>query len=162
MSVPLRRACQLAALAGALGLAAGVALGRTTYPPVEVLLQTSTSVIGQPLAYPAGTPQVTAAIVTLAPGQATGWHHHAVPLLGYILEGELTVDYGPDGTRTYRPGDVFMEAFRTDHDGRSSSAGPVRLLAVYMVSSNDRASMSVDIASTLRLALLSKQKSQSP
>ena len=75
---------------------------------------------------------MTAAIVTLAPGRATGWHHHAVPLLGYILEGALTVNYGPDGTRTYAAGDVFMEAFRTDHDGRSSAQAPMRLLAVYM------------------------------
>jgi quercetin dioxygenase-like cupin family protein len=132
MPVSLRHACQLAALAAALGLAAGVALGRTTYPPLQVLLKTSTSVIGQPLAYPPGTPEITAAIVTLAPGQATGWHEHPVPLLGYILEGELTVDYGPDGTRTYHPGEAFAEAFRTDHDGRNPGAAAVRLLAVYM------------------------------
>jgi quercetin dioxygenase-like cupin family protein len=130
--MPVTRACQLAALAAALGLAAGVALGRTAYPPLDVLLETSTSALGQPLAYPPGTPRVTAAIVTIAPGQSTGWHRHDVPLMGYVLEGELTVDYGPDGSRTWRAGEAFMEAFRTEHDGRNAGPDPVRLLAVYM------------------------------
>jgi len=37
--------------------------------------------------------------ITLLPGQQTGWHTHPVPLFGYILEGELTVDYGTKGQR---------------------------------------------------------------
>ena len=65
-----------AALAGALGLAAGVELGRTGYPPLEVLLQGSETVLGQEIAYPAGKPVVTAAIVTVATGGETGWHAH--------------------------------------------------------------------------------------
>ena len=109
-----------------------MALGRTSYPPLEVLLKATRSVLGQPLAYPKGTPEITAAIVTLEPGRETGWHRHDVPLLGYILEGALTVDYGPAGSRTYDAGDAFVEAFGTDHDGRNDGAVPVRLLAVYM------------------------------
>jgi quercetin dioxygenase-like cupin family protein len=42
--------------------------------------------------------------ITLQPGQQTGWHTHPVPLLGYILEGELTVNYGPQGERVAAPG----------------------------------------------------------
>lgn len=120
------------ALAAVVGLAAGVALGRTSYPPLDVLLKTGTSVLGQPLEYPKGTPEVTAAIVTLEPGKDTGWHRHDVPLLGYILDGTLTVDYGPAGSRSYAPGDAFVEAFGTGHDGRNDGTVPVRLLAVYM------------------------------
>ena len=132
MAWRLARSLSALALAATLGLAAGVALGRTSYPPLDVLLKTSASVLGQPLAWPAGTPEITAAIVTLEPGKATGWHHHDVPLLGYILEGALTVDYGPAGSRTYAAGDAFVEAFRTDHDGRNDGSVPMRLLAVYM------------------------------
>ena len=91
-----------AGLAGAVGLGCGVALGRTGYPPLEVLLQGSETVLGQEVAYPAGEPVVTAAIVTMAPGQETGWHAHAAPLFAWMLAGELTVDYGPDGARVYR------------------------------------------------------------
>jgi quercetin dioxygenase-like cupin family protein len=132
MARRLARSLTALALAASLGLAAGVALGRATYPPLDVLVKTNTSILGQPLAYPAGTPEITAAIVTLEPGQATGWHHHDVPLLGYILEGALTVDYGPDGARTYAAGDAFVEAFGTDHDGQNEGSVPMRLLAVYM------------------------------
>lgn len=122
----------VAALAGAVGLAGGVALGRTSYPPLEVLLQRGASVLDQPLAYPTGAPAVTAAIVTLQPGQATGPHHHEVPLLGYVLEGAITVDYGDAGSRTFGPGEAFIEAFRTVHEGRNAGDVPMRLLAVYM------------------------------
>ena len=110
----VRRAHALLAvgLAGAVGLGCGVALGRTGYPPLEVLLQGSETVLGQEVAYPAGEPVVTAAIVTMAPGQETGWHAHEAPLFAWMLAGELTVDYGPDGARVYRAGDALLEAAR--------------------------------------------------
>lgn len=120
-----------AGLAGAVGLGCGLALGRTTYPPLEVLLQGSETVLGQEIAYPAGRPVVTAAIITMSPGQETGWHVHDAPLFAWMLDGELTVDYGPDGSRTYRAGDALLEAFRTRHNGRNTGAGETRLLAVF-------------------------------
>lgn len=107
------------------------AFGKDAYPPLDVLLSTSTSVIGQPLEYPDGTPKITSAIVTMMPGQATGWHHHDVPLFAYILEGELTVDYGPDGKKTYKTGDSFIEAFKTEHNGVNTGTTPARILAVF-------------------------------
>lgn len=119
-------------LAGAIGLGGGFALGRTSYPPLDVILSTSSTVIGQPFAYPSGTPKVTAAIVTMVPGQETGWHKHDVPLFAWMLEGELTVDYGLDGKKIYRKGDSLIEAFRTEHNGRNSGLDDVRLLAVFM------------------------------
>ena len=122
----------VAGLAGAAGLAAGVALGRTGYPPLEVLLQGSQTVLGQEIAYPAGKPVVTAAIITMVPGQETGWHAHEAPLFAWILEGELKVDYGPEGMRTWHAGDALLEAFRTPHNGRNSGGGQTRLLAVFM------------------------------
>jgi len=75
---------------------------------------------------------VTAAIVTLAPGARTIAHQHAVPLFAYVLEGEITVDYGEQGKRTYRQGDAFMEAMAVTHFGVNNGSGPMRLLAVYM------------------------------
>lgn len=115
---------------------------KDTYPPLDVLLSTSTSVIGQPLVYPAGTPQITSAIVTMVPGQQTGWHHHDVPLFAYILEGELTVDYGPDGTKTYEAGDSFVEAFRTEHNGVNSGSTITRILAVFAGSDTEKNTVS--------------------
>ncbi|HSM19583.1 MAG TPA: cupin domain-containing protein, partial [Hyphomicrobiales bacterium] len=101
------------------------------YPAVP-LLATGTNIVGETIRYPQGAARVTAAIVTLAPGGRTIVHKHGVPLFAYILSGELTVDYGKDGTRTYRPGEAFMEAMDVAHFGVNKGAAPVRILAFYM------------------------------
>lgn len=115
-------------------LAAGLAFpvgAKDTYPPLDVLLSSTETVIGQPFAYPDGQAKITAAIVTMAPGQSTGWHRHEAPLFGYVLEGELTVDYGDDGTRTFKSGDSLIEAYETLHNGTNTGTGPMRILAVF-------------------------------
>ena len=68
----------------------------------------------------------------MQPGEETGWHRHDVPMFGYILEGEVTVDYGAKGTRIYKKGDALMEAIDWEHNGRNSGSGPARILAVFM------------------------------
>lgn len=128
------------AIAFAIALAAAlprepVALPHTaeSHPLVTVLQSTGKTILGQPFAYPKATPaKVTAVIVSMKPGEETGWHKHDVPLFGYILEGELTVDYGKDGTRTYKTGDSLIEAFKTPHNGRNTGNGDMRVLAVFM------------------------------
>jgi quercetin dioxygenase-like cupin family protein len=114
----------------ALILAAPVA-AKDTYPPLEVLLSSSETIIGQTIDYPEGPAKITAAIVTMLPGASTGAHVHNAPLFAYMLEGELTVDYGPDGKRTYREGDSLLEAFRTPHDGTNTGTGIARVLVVF-------------------------------
>jgi quercetin dioxygenase-like cupin family protein len=99
---------------------------------VRTLLSTATTVTGETIKYPSGAPaQLTALEITLAPGQQTGWHTHPVPLFGYILDGELTVDYGPKGQRVYRKGDGFAEATNEAHNGRNLTDKPVTILAVF-------------------------------
>ncbi len=101
--------------------------------PMVPLLSTGTTVLGEPLHYPASGPaHVTAAIVTLAPGAKTILHRHGVPLFAYILEGELSVDYGERGKRIYRQGEALMEAMDVAHYGLDTGGQPVRILAVYM------------------------------
>ena len=101
--------------------------------PAMPLLSTGTTIMGEALRYPTtGPAHVTASIVVLAPGAKTIMHKHGVPLFAYILEGELTVDYGPRGTRTYPKGMAFMEAMDVPHFGVNRGTQTVRLLAVYM------------------------------
>jgi hypothetical protein len=45
--------------------------------------------------------------------------------------GELVVDYGSAGKRTYRRGDSLVEALAWPHRGRNAGRGPVRILVVY-------------------------------
>lgn len=113
------------------GLIGGYAIAKSTYPPLDVLLSSKKTIIGQDFQYPAGTPKVTAAIVTMQPGDSTGWHHHDAPLLAWVLDGSLTVDYGADGTKTYNKGDAFLEAFRSEHNGTNTSNEETRILAVF-------------------------------
>jgi quercetin dioxygenase-like cupin family protein len=96
------------------------------------LLQTGTDIIDQPIAYPPGTPKVTAATVVIPPGGETGWHTHEVPLFVYVLDGVVTVDYGDKGIKVYKAGESFMEAMNWPHNGMNKQDAPVRILAVYM------------------------------
>jgi quercetin dioxygenase-like cupin family protein len=122
-------ACLLAALSAPASLAGAQDNG---YPAVP-LLSTGTTIVGETLHYPTGGPaHVTAAIVTLAPGAKTILHKHGVPLFAYILDGEITVDYGDRGKQTYRKGDAFMEAMDVAHFGIDTGREPVRILSVYI------------------------------
>jgi quercetin dioxygenase-like cupin family protein len=100
--------------------------------PAETLLSTSTTVLGEPLHYPKGAAHVTSVIVTLAPGERTILHKHGVPMFFYILDGEITVDYGKHGKRTYRKGQSQVEAMGVAHFGENTGKEPIRLIAVYM------------------------------
>lgn len=121
-----------------LGMATGAAVSqwasaRALGPVVDLLVASGTTVTGEPIAYPTAAPaNVTAAIVSFAPGQETGWHIHGLPGFAYILEGEVTVDYGAKGIRTLKAGEALLEAVSTPHNGRNTGAGPLRILAVFM------------------------------
>ena len=102
------------------------------YPAVP-LLSTGTTIVDEPIRYPtSGAAHVTGSIVTLAPGARTVVHKHGVPMFAYILEGEITVDYGAKGKRTYRQGDALMEAMDVAHFGENTGTQLMRLIAVYM------------------------------
>lgn len=96
------------------------------------LLSSGTTIIDQPIAYPEGTPKVTGAIVVIPPGGETGWHVHAVPLFVYVLEGEVTVDYGEKGVKVLKEGESILEAMDWAHNGMNRTDKPLRILAVYM------------------------------
>lgn len=114
----------------------GAGAAQDKYPPLEVLISSSETTIGQPFSYPEGVAKITAAIVTMLPGQDTGLHVHDAPLFGYMLSGELTVDYGADGKKTYRTGDSLIEAFKTPHDGKNTGPGAARVLVVFASAEN--------------------------
>lgn len=128
----------VAGLCFASGVVVTVAFAKTTYPPLEVLLSSSQSSLGQNLEYPSGKPVITAAIVTLLPGQSTGEHLHETPMFAMILDGEITVDYGEGSTRVFVEGDAMLEAFKTYHNGTNTGSEPVRILTVFAGSDTAR------------------------
>ncbi|UYP67370.1 cupin domain-containing protein [Thalassobacter stenotrophicus] len=121
----------LRVLLGAATALASAGHAETSYPPVDVLLQSETTIIGQPIVYPEGTAQITAAIVTMQPGQVTGWHQHEAPLTAHMLQGELTVDYGDNGKRVYSEGDTLIEALGSRHNGENTGDDIARIFVVF-------------------------------
>ena len=99
---------------------------------VDLLLDSDLTILGDAFAYPAGRARITAARLTVPPGATVPLHLHPVPLFVYILQGEISVDYGSRGTITYRKGDTFVEAFEWPHHARNAGKGNVKLLAVYV------------------------------
>ena len=115
------------------GLGALSAMALAPSISVVPLLETTKTVAGETIVYPVGAPaKITASIINVPPGAATGWHKHGVPLSGMIMEGELTVDYGPKGKRTYKEGEAFAEAINVTHQGTNTGTGTTKLLAVYL------------------------------
>lgn len=115
----------------AAGAASTKALDATTR--VTQLLSTGKTVMDEPIVYPTGAPaKLTAAIIEMQPGVETGWHTHGVPLTGLILDGELTVDYGAKGTRTYKKGQSVAEAISVPHNGKNTGTGVMKLFVVYI------------------------------
>jgi len=116
---------------------------------VKVLLQTLTNSPGQPIVYPSvGTPEVTALLIEMAPGEATGWHSHPVPLLGYIFSGELTVYQASGDKRIVGAGGVSLESVDAVHNGVNEGTEPVKMI-VFVVGLKD-VPMTVDAANPVR------------
>lgn len=134
MSLTIRKKVLLALAAPAL-FALGAATATALAPSITFtpLLQTSKTVADEPIVYPTGAPaKITAGYIDVPPGVSTGWHQHGIPLVGMVMEGELTVDYGSKGKRTYKPGDTFVEAIHQTHQGTNTGTSPLRLLAIYI------------------------------
>ena len=120
--------------------AANAAEKQLEYARVAPLIATSRTTVGETISYPQGTAKITSAIVTLKPGESTGFHKHGAPTYGYILSGAVTVDYGTHGKRTYAAGTAFMEAMDVWHDGTNDGSAPCRILVVFM-GSNESANV---------------------
>lgn len=128
---PRRRAVMVAGFLCLAGLLARPAIAMPPGPSVETLIDTNETVLGQEFTYPEGRARITAAVVTVPPGAVLAPHLHPVPLFGYVLQGELIVDYGSQGERIYKAGDALVEAFDWPHQGRNGGRGVVKILVVY-------------------------------
>lgn len=126
-------AIALLALVVSMGPASARPLDQPDYKKIEKHFSGDQTITGETIQYPKGEPvNIQSLIVTLQPGETTGWHKHGVPTYGYILKGDLTVDYGEKGKRVYRTGEAFMEAIDWWHNGSNDTDKPARVLVVFM------------------------------
>lgn len=98
----------------------------------QTILETNSTIIGQEIQFPSGKAYVTSSIVTIPVGAETGLHIHEYPMYAFILEGEITVDYGEKGIKTYSKGDSFIEAINYEHNGKNTGNEPAKILVVLM------------------------------
>lgn len=130
------RTAILAATVFAAGIGAGF-FGSTAsdrgdaYP--EFMLDATTTVLGQELVYPGTAARLVASIKILPPGVSSPPHDHDSPLFAYILEGEVEIDYGSEGTRRFSAGEALVEAVDVLHVARGVSSETARILVVEML-----------------------------
>ena len=97
--------------------------------PIE---EASKTVLGQTYTFPVGTPLIRTFKITIEPGMKPGPHKHEIPLLAYVLSGELGVDYGSRGKRSFSAGESYIEAIDWCHVGYAAGDEAVEILGVYL------------------------------
>lgn len=96
---------------------------------VETLIQSTSSWDGTPYkAYPPGQPQITVLRITLPPHTTMAWHSHPMPIAGYILSGELTIEKRDGTTKQFVAGQAVAETIESIHRG-TTGATPVVVIA---------------------------------
>jgi quercetin dioxygenase-like cupin family protein len=77
------------------------------------------------------THELVMAAVEIVPGGQSGFHRHPGVEIGYVLDGELELQYRGSETVTVTAG----QSFRNEgiHNGINRGAKPAKLLAVYAV-----------------------------
>lgn len=98
---------------------------------VKQVLKTSQSWNDAPLAYPAGTAEITGLMIEIAPGAETGWHLHPAPSFGVILQGDLQVSLKNGETHVFHAGEAIAEVVNTLHNGRNIGTVPLKLMVFY-------------------------------
>lgn len=101
------------------------AIDTSDYEPGETIL-------GQRYDYPRGRPLISSHLVEIPPGESTDWHYHSIPVVVYVVTGDLRIDYGPEGTRTFKTGDSYIEAINTCHSATALGTQPAKVYAVFL------------------------------
>jgi quercetin dioxygenase-like cupin family protein len=109
-----------------------LAMEQSSAVTVATVLKAESSWDGKPIEYPTGKAEVTGMVVEIASGGETGWHLHAVPSFGMVLEGELEVQLKDGTTKQLKAGDAIAEVVNTLHNGRNVGSVPVKLVVFYV------------------------------
>ncbi len=98
----------------------------------DELTRTTTNIVNDPITYPAGTSEIFVEIGTFEKDGQTPLHQHPVPIVVYMLEGELEMRV--DGADPYRmlPGQAYVEPQNRNMQAFNVADGPSKVLVVTM------------------------------
>lgn len=97
------------------------------------ILTTTKTAIGQPIVLPSKDAQVVVTMLEIAPGTKLPRHKHPFQRYGYVLQGELTVEYEGGQRQVFHAGDFIVEALGVWHFGTNTGPVPVKLLVIDQV-----------------------------
>ncbi len=100
------------------------------------MLAAGKTILDQTYAYPTGAPQIQSYNVTIGPKKGTDLHAHSIPVLVYVVSGQMEVDYGSKGKRTFKTGESYIEAINWCHQGLAAGGKPVKVLVSYLGQTN--------------------------
>jgi len=100
---------------------------------VTPLVDTTKTVLGQPLVLPSKNPELKVALFEIPPGAKLPRHEHPWPRYAYVLAGELTVTFDGGLAKHYKAGDFIVEAVNAWHYGENTGKDTVRLLVIDQV-----------------------------
>ena len=99
---------------------------------VSPVRKTTTTTNGGKISYPrTESPEVTVVTVEIPPQGETGWHMHPVPVYGYVLAGELVVEFEDGKQSRFKEGDAIIEVVNAPHNGKNTGTVPVKLVVFY-------------------------------
>ena len=100
---------------------------------IAMLPDLSTTIAGEPLAYPSTpAPVITSAVLTVPARSTTKWMTHPVPAYLYVLQGTLIVEFQDGSRHAYKAGEAFLQCHTMWHRGVNEGNEPVRFLAVFV------------------------------
>ena len=96
----------------------------------NVIVRSSTTITGQPLALPPGA-EVVISVTELPAGGVLPMHRHPWPRYAYVERGQLSVRYVDAGLeRVFGPGEAVVEAIDQWHEGRVVGSDPIRIVVI--------------------------------
>jgi quercetin dioxygenase-like cupin family protein len=112
----------------------GEAAAPATAPDGVLLDAQRLTALDQQITYPKRKPaEITSVVVTLEPGQETGWVRHRVPVVMHVLEGTLSVEFDAGVTKSFTAGTAFVQAQGVDYNASNTSDQLARVLQVFIV-----------------------------
>ena len=111
-------------------LAAPGALAQSPKVTVTPLVDTTRTVLGQPLVLPAKNPELKVSLFEIPAGARLPRHEHPWSRYAYVLAGELAVTFDGGLTKHYKAGDFIVEGVNAWHYGENTGHETVRLLVI--------------------------------